>query len=158
MGFLTYFVFLQSLIPLLVLSASIPDTSLTITQPVEHNLTSVGATFLCRPQPGFRTVVFPTTADCAAALRALPSSPDVGIFHTGGSSDGFQLPVFERYRKCEVLIEGSNGRSSWLEIGLAAIELNMACLESGPASNTGGTTYVSPYNRIKITLRGYPLR
>ena len=89
-------------------------------------------------------------------MLALPSTPDIGHFHTIGRDDGFKLPVFERHRDCEILIEGPQNmvsKSSWLAIGLAATELNMACLDN-EARTAGGTTFTGEADRIKITLRG----
>lgn len=97
-------------------------------------------------------------ANCAGALRALDTDSEEGVFHNGGPGDGYQLPLFERYKDCEVLIEtvapGDDPVSSWAEIGLAATELNMACLSAASSNYFGGVTFCGGGNMVKISLRG----
>lgn len=47
----------------------------------------------------------------------------------------------------------TRARSSWLEIGLAAMEINAACLDTD-AGTAGAVTFTGAGDRIKITLRG----
>ncbi|KAL8946556.1 MAG: hypothetical protein Q9222_007063 [Ikaeria aurantiellina] len=119
--------------------------------------------FVCTPQPGFTRVIFPDAQNCAGAMLALSRRPDIARFHTDGVDDGFRLPTFERYKNCEVLIEGAtattNVQSSWLEIGLAAAHLNQACVVV-KGTGIGGVAYTGGPNgrAIKVQLRGYGRR
>lgn len=97
-------------------------------------------------------------------MRALPNLPDIGNFHIGPGRDAnYQLPVFERYKDCEVLIELATpttvSRTSWLAVGLAATQLNIACVNDKEAS-LGGKTAIGDArsNDIKITIRGFERR
>lgn len=135
---------------------AIPDNSQLSVHNVEQNLTNPISKFVCASRPPFRTSIFPHLENCAGALRALPSDSE-GVFHSGGAKDGFRLPLFERYKDCEVLVETArltdDPVSSWVEIGLAAMELNMACLISYGAF-IGGMTFCGGGDMVKISLRG----
>ncbi|KAI4121695.1 MAG: hypothetical protein LQ338_006226 [Usnochroma carphineum] len=149
------------LLPTLISSLTIPDNA-RLSEPISpHNLTNPTANFACAPNPPYRTAVFPHIENCASALRALPLDTENGVFHNGGPGDGFQLPVFERYRDCEVLVELKDPRAdpvaSWAEIGLAGMELNLACLISYSA-NVGGTTVCGGGGMIRVSLRGFARR
>ncbi|KAL8836807.1 MAG: hypothetical protein Q9170_002768 [Blastenia crenularia] len=114
--------------------------------------------FTCLPRPQGRDPVQPHLENCAGALRALESDAESAVFHNGPPGDGYQLPTFERYKDCEVLIEtvnpGDDPVSSWAEIGLAAMELNMACLGGGSSLYYGGATFCGGGDMVKITLKG----
>lgn len=80
-------------------------------------------------------------------MREFPSSPDI---------IAFQGADFRRHTDCEMLLEvqgQGSVRISWLEIGMAALQLNMACLDAD--TGTGGGTTMVAGGRVKITLRGY---
>ena len=124
-----------------------------------HNSTTLTSDITCTANRPGRWDVLPHQQYCAAVMRAFPSTPDIEMFHTGGNADIYQLPWFERHRDCEMIVEMINPqitleRSSWLEIGLAAMELNTACLDT-EAKGVGGQTLTGNDDRIKITLRGY---
>lgn len=73
----------------------------------------------------------PSFQKCAVALRQLPSTQDVGTFHTGGAFDQYRLPVTKVSGSCTVIVETANGGSSidstsWLGLHVAAMELSMA--------------------------------
>lgn len=113
---------------------------------------------VCLERPAGQAVN-PELYMCAKALCGLPSTADVGVFANNAPGD-FQLPNFSRWKNCEVLIENrytkSKSQSSWLEIGLAAIELNEACQEIRNRGYLGsGTTHTGQTNGIRITMRGY---
>ncbi|KAL8794669.1 MAG: hypothetical protein Q9195_002744 [Heterodermia aff. obscurata] len=146
---------LLSLFSLPTSSVALPSNPQTASDPSQLNVRSLSSPFDCTPNPPYRWTAFPHAQNCAAALRALPSSPNIASFHTGGPGDGYQLPTFERYKDCEALIELRGGavRSSWLEIGLAALEVNAACLTT-EAGTAGAVTFTGVGDRIKITLRG----
>ncbi len=98
------------------------------------------------PQPPFRWAVLPHQRHCAAAMRDFPSNPDIVTFHGAD---------FRRHMDCEMLVEvqGRNPvRSSLLEIGVAAMQSNMACLD--PEKGAAGATTMVASGQIKITLRG----
>lgn len=113
---------------------------------------------VCSPRgPGIS--IDPSFSSCAKALHGFPSSTETGTFSNAGRGD-FQLPTFSRWRNCEVLVEiiapSARVRSSWAEIGLAAVELNEACQEIRDNGFLGsGVTYAGPANGIKISLRAY---
>jgi len=97
----------------------------------------------------------PTFSDCKDAIRRrLPSSPDKGTFHSGGHNDAYRLPLYEYWRSCIVtIIVGGHGSttdvSSWLEISLAATELNEVCQVG---EYTGGKIMAGATNKIWIKL------
>ena len=136
---------------------AIPDNTNLLVHDVETNLTNPNSNFVCLPRPAYTTTIYPHLENCAGVLRALPSDGEEAIFHSGGADDGYKLPLFERYKDCEVLVETIRPNvapvSSWVEIGLAATELNMACFTSlGTAP--GATTFCGGRDMVKITLRG----
>lgn len=116
--------------------------------------------FICNPQtPGMR--ILPKFADCAGVLRSLPLNPTIGIFYNSGAGN-FQLPYFETYRTCTVLVELRSTydrvRSSWLAVQVAALELNDACQDVRTATGLGSaSTYIDSLEAMKVTLRG-PVR
>ena len=72
----------------------------------------------------------------------------------------FKLPQDVDYENCQISVEIANRDtdppvSSWTEIGLAMVELNMACLTDDENTSAGGTTNAGTKDGIKITLRGY---
>ncbi|KAL8724337.1 MAG: hypothetical protein Q9181_006871 [Wetmoreana brouardii] len=91
-------------------------------------------------------------------MRAFPADSELAHFHNGGAGDGFQLPFFERYKDCEVLVllkdTRSTSISSWAEIGLAAVQVGMACATTG---NVAGVTAAGEGDGIEVTWRGKDL-
>ncbi|KAL8681799.1 MAG: hypothetical protein Q9186_002114 [Xanthomendoza sp. 1 TL-2023] len=83
--------------------------------------------------PPRQYVVFPQQKNCVVAIRSLPDIPEIGEFHSQpGRDPTFQLPTFQRYKDCEVLIElppQRTSKTSWLAIGLAATQLSLACVD-----------------------------
>lgn len=82
----------------------------------------------------------------------------MGTFHAGDSADGFQLPVTQAYGSCTVIVELTGGHQtetgSWMEVGLAASELNMACVDTDDnPSRMGGWTTTGRANGVVITVR-----
>lgn len=103
-----------------------------------------------RGEPGF--------ADCAAVLRSLPLNPNIGTFYNSGPGD-FQLPYFETYRTCQVVIElrsvHDKVQSSWLAVQVAALELNSACQDVRMAPGLGTAyTYIDNLGAMKVTFTG----
>ena len=106
------------------------------------------------------TTMGPANADCAAALRAMPLNPNVGTFYSVGGGN-FQLPHFETYKTCTVLVS-MRGRydkvqSSWLAVHVAALELNAACeaarQRTGYESLLKATTGVDDLGSMQIALQ-----
>lgn len=114
------------------------------------NLTDDAPT--CLPTGILVTSRRPKYQECALALRQLPSSPESIQFCTGPDRKCF-LPVTKIHEKCRIIIQldsvASTERSSWIEIGLAALELDIGC-ESG--GRTGGSTRVGQNNNILIAI------
>ena len=145
------------------LAATIPHgaTLTASTNPAANgtlNATS-NAAFVCNKQtPG--TVVSPLFGDCAGALRSLPLNPAIGNFYNTGQGD-FQLPMFETYKSCQVLVEMRSRydklRSSWLAVHVAATELNIGCLTS-PGIVPSAYTYLDELQTVKITIKGVQRR
>lgn len=120
------------------------------------NGTSNSAFVCTRRSP--QTRIEPGFADCAGVLRSLPLNPNIGTFYNSGAGD-FQLPYFETYRTCQVVIELRSTydkvQSSWLAVQLAALELNSACQDIRTAPGLGTAyTYVDNLDSMKITLKG----
>ncbi len=131
----------------LVSSIAVPATSQSPQTISQSPGLRAGTGVVCLLNPPGRWSVFPHQKNCAAAMRDFPSNPDIVAF---------QGADFRRHTDCEMLLEvqGQNPvRSSWLEIGMAAMQLNMACLDS-ETGTAGGTTMVAS-GQIKITLKGY---
>lgn len=131
----------------LVSSIALPATSQTtqtIPQPPDLQ---AGTGVVCLPNSPGRWTVYPHQRNCAAAMRDFPLNPDIVTI---------QGADFRRNTDCEMLVEvqGRNPvRTSWLEIGMAAMQLNTACLDAA-IGTAGGMTMVAG-GQIKITLRGY---
>ena len=147
-----------------VFAATIPQsTSLTTsTTSLQLNTSNLNTTasnsaFVCKPR-GLRVQIEPTFADCAGVLRSLPLDPTVGTFYNTGGGD-FQLPYFESFKTCQVLVElaaaSNKVRSSWLAVQVAALSLNAACEDVRLTPGLGyAYTYVDPSTLMKITLQG----
>lgn len=107
-----------------------------------------------------QTTQEPDFADCAAALRSLPLNAAVGVFWNAGEPLGdFQLPYFETYRSCQVVVSLRSAydrvRSSWLAVAVAALELNAACQGVRAAPGLGSAvTFVDGLQTMKIELKG----
>lgn len=144
------------------LAATIPQgTTLINSASLPHTNTSLNGTsnsaFVCTRR-GAQARTEPSFSHCAGVLRALPLNPIIGTFYNSGAGD-FQLPYFETYKTCQVLLElpraSDKVRSSWLAVQLAALELNTACEDVRAAPGLGGAyTYVDNSNLMKITLKG----
>ena len=150
--------------PLLFLSIhlTIPQGT-TLTNPTSDLQTSssLNATsnsgFTCSKR-GPQQRILPGFADCAGVLRFLPLDPKIGTFYNSGRGD-FQLPYFETYKTCTVLVELRSTfdkvESSWLAVQLAALELNAACEDVRLAPGLGyAYTYLDDLGALKITLKG----
>ena len=120
------------------------------------NATSKGGFTCSKRGGGYR--ISPGFADCAGVLRSLPLNPKIGTFYNSGHGD-FQLPYFQTYKTCTVLVELRSTldkvESTWLAVQLAALELNAACQD---VRSTPGLeyayTYLDDLGAMKITLKG----
>ncbi|KAL8664090.1 MAG: hypothetical protein Q9202_003382 [Teloschistes flavicans] len=87
------------------LPANPPAGSQTFTETLSpHNLTALPA-FLYKPTPPFKTSRQPTLSNCAAAMRGFPADSELAHFHNSGAGDGYQLPLFQRYKDYSATIE-----------------------------------------------------
>lgn len=82
----------------------------------------------------------------------------MGIFHVGGNPDTFRLPVEQTYGSCTVSVELAGGHQretgSWMEVGLAANQVNMACVDPAEgAAKMGGWTTSGRANGVVVTIR-----
>jgi len=139
---------IPALYSFLVSSIGLPPTTETAQTISQSPDLQAGTGVVCLPQSPFRWAVLPHQRNCAAAMRDFPSNPDIVTFHGAD---------FRRHMDCEMLVEvqGRNPvRSSWLEIGMAAMQSNMACVDPQNGAGAGATTMVAS-GQIKITLRGY---
>ncbi|CAF9918319.1 hypothetical protein IMSHALPRED_004276 [Imshaugia aleurites] len=119
--------------------------------------TTSNSAFTC-VKGGTQARAEPRFADCAGALRSLPLNPVIGTFYNSGHGD-FQLPYFEPYKTCTVLVELRSTfdkvQSSWLAVQLAALELNAACEDVRMAPGLRiAYTYLDALGAMKITLKG----
>ncbi|KAL6717118.1 SWI/SNF chromatin-remodeling complex subunit [Lecanora helva] len=131
---------------------------LTFLSSSTHTLPLPGSLIQCTSLPQTPlTIPPPTSRNCAIALRALPSVQAIGPFHVGGPADDFQLPLTMSYGTCTVAVELAMGRdnetSSWMQIGLAATQLSMACVDAGGQEGMGGRTTAGAGNGIVVTVR-----
>lgn len=98
----------------------------------------------------------PRFTDCGAAIRKLPSNHIIGTFHSIGADDQFRLPVTETSGSCRA--EVKMGRldedsGTWFAIGMAATQLNMACVNAFTFPvKIGGWTTAGRGKRINVTL------
>ncbi len=134
--------------PSLITPASTLHTNISL------NGTSNGA-FVCNKR-GTQWHNGPSFADCAGVLRSLPLNPNIGTFYNTGVGN-FQLPYFETYKSCQVVVQLRSGldkvQSSWLAVQVAALELNTACQDVRAAPGLGSAyTYVDNLEAMKITL------
>ncbi|CAF9918649.1 MAG: hypothetical protein ALECFALPRED_000775 [Alectoria fallacina] len=100
----------------------------------------------------------PRFTDCGAAVRKLPSNHIIGSFHKGGAADQFRLPVEKTSGSCTVEVRIQTGfdgdTSTWLEVGAAATQLNMACVNKFTFPvKIGGWTTAGRADRITVLLR-----
>lgn len=96
----------------------------------------------------------PHFADCGQAVRLLATGSKMEDFtsKTPGRTQ-CQLPTSMAFGSCRIRVELAEGiikeRTSWMEIGLAATELLIACFD-GAKTKTGGVTQAGEYNKINI--------
>ncbi|KAL9126296.1 MAG: hypothetical protein Q9175_007941, partial [Cornicularia normoerica] len=83
---------------------------------------------------------------------------DSGTFHSGGSNNGYRLPVTERFGRCKATVEmaGSvNAVSSWVAVAGALDQLNLLCRrQTSQGDRTGGWLLMGPEEKIKVSLLG----
>ena len=140
------------------------SSALTMTIPQGTNLINLASglngtsnsAFVCNKR-GTGWTIGPGFADCAGVLRSLPLNPNIGTFYNTGVGN-FQLPYFETYKTCQVVIELRSKydkvQSNWLAVQLAALELNTACQDVRAAPGLGSAyTYVDDLETMKITLK-----
>lgn len=150
------------------LASTVPQGTNLVSPPDSFHTSSnlngtVGAdpkAFECVRKGPSTTTTTPGNADCAAALRALPLNPYVGVFYASGAGD-FQLPYFETFKTCTVLItlrsRYDKVQTSWLAVHVAGMELNAACqdvrMRSGFEQLLRATTSVDELGSMQITLQ-----
>lgn len=102
--------------------------------------------------------VLPRFADCAGALRFLPTDPTIASFYNAEGEGEIQLPMFESYKTCTIIVTLSPAlssvQSSWVAIHAAAMELNAACQDVRLTGLASGFTYVDSRDGIKVTMQG----
>lgn len=131
------------------------QVNLTTTPPV--NVSSSNGEAHCFTNTSPFTLRKPRFADCGAAIRRLPSNHIIGNFHNGGDDNQFKLPVQKTSGSCTVEVKIQSGFSedtcTWLGVGAAATQLNMACVNvfSFPVK-IGGWTTAGNVERITIIL------
>lgn len=121
---------------------------------------------ICLP-PLYLPTYHPAYFACIHAIRALPSSDHIGVFHTHPhppphlAHDPFLLPFVEVYHhnegSCEIKVELEPGiqnqRGSWNEIGRAARSVAEDCKEVAEGREiTGGHTLAGIRGGIVVRL------
>lgn len=97
---------------------------------------------------------------CALALRQLSSDATVENFCTvpARAPQGCSIPITKTVETCTITVQlVASGRiesASWLEIGMAANQLNMGCfsLDDSWKGTTGGRTTAGKTSGIEIKL------
>ena len=110
-------------------------------------------TFHCIPSSKLKPwTKRPSLRDCSRALRQLPSGSDIHTF-SHRAMFPFQLPTDTTVGSCKASVffhrEKTSCRSSWTEIGLAALELALACKKG---DDTGGNTTTGAQDLIEVKL------
>ena len=159
------FLFLFTAIASTAFSLAVPPTSdlSLIHQPVNltstpaANLSSSNSAAHCFTNTSPFTRRRPRFTDCGAAIRELPSNHIIGYFHTDGDDDQFRLPVERTSGSCTVEVRMQTGfrddTSTWLEVGSAATQLNMACVNTFTFPvKIGGWTTAGRLERITVML------
>ena len=103
---------------------------------------------------------YPVTLDCLQARQRIPVGEIIGMFHRGGPSDGFQLPLIVSARTCTILIgleDDLPELTTWSAINLATTALILICSKiTDREAKTGGFTHVGQGQQIKISLLKLP--
>ena len=139
------------------INPSANDNAATAINPATNNTLNANsfATFVCGGNTR-REFIRPDYKDCAGAILSLPLTAPVGIFYNTGAGD-YQLPVFETYRSCQVLVEVRSRyarlQSSWLAVHAAATELNIRCY-SDHAAVPYAYKWLDEGQTVKVTLKG----
>lgn len=145
-------------------SSPTPQAPPTISTSQDPNITALESRLLCTSPDPFQKDLRPHFADCAIAMTKLPSKSKNGKFFRTlpkilPIDRDFLLPNDKTYGDCQVSVEITATEeepvpaSNWVEIGLALVELNMACVKPD-ASMPGGITYTGSKNGLKVTLKG----
>ncbi|KAL2052377.1 hypothetical protein ABVK25_007249 [Lepraria finkii] len=118
--------------------------NLNVNIPPPSNQTSSLSVYIRCAETSRFTPRRPRFSDCAGAIRQLPSKHYPGRFHTGVVADQFKLPVATCSGACSavvVLIDGApETEAAWFENGLAATQLNIACVGAGIFSKLKGNS------------------
>lgn len=148
--------------PSLVRTTTLMENATNLTEDLQvDRLGAVSTICLIKEKSApFRPAARPKFNDCALALRQLPSSAAVEDFCTiaARAPHDCLIPVTKTHETCKVEIKllgyGITERSSWLEIGMAANQLNMGCfsMQSPWMGTSGGTTTAGQTSRIQITM------
>lgn len=106
------------------------------------------------------TSLLPLSPDCTRAIRSLPQSPYIGIFHLGGAATIWRLPDSRSYDTCTVFVtlnaDFDSDLGSWVGIADAAFKLLLACrlpFEEGGEQRTGGWIAAGAENGLVVELR-----
>lgn len=149
----------------LALAKTIPlGASLTTRQGTSLTIPPTDSSFNATSNSGFactrRTTqaVMPSFANCAGALRFLPTDPIIAKFYNAEGQGDIQLPQIVSYKSCTIVVTLNPAldwvRTSWVAIHAAATELNDACQEVRLTGLASGFTYVDIREGIKVTLQG----
>lgn len=141
----------------------IPEPLSILRYPNPRLLNNVWDQILLLPHPSHHSNPPPpplsnqTTTNTAKPCLELPSNHIIGIFHTTGPPDQFSLPLQKTSGSCSVEVRIQSGfskeTSTWLAIGAAASQLNMACVSSfGFPVRVGGWTEAGSGERITVLL------
>lgn len=94
----------------------------------------------------------PTVRDCGGAIRRLPSEGKIEEFKNRARYP-YRLPEERQVGSCKVTVQFASHAvsavSSWLEIGLSATEMALACIKG---DDTGGQTTTGEQDKIEVTL------
>ena len=84
----------------------------------------------------------------------MPHNPGRGVFHRGGTDDGYHLPKIYHYETCVILVglvfEAQEEISSWSSVGLDTQLVIISCVKNG--AHPGGSIFVGNQRRIRVLV------
>ena len=138
----------------LVLSATRPNPSESPSTN-SSDLTAAGSKIQCLATIPF-SPFFLTQHKCAEAIHDLSDGVRPGRFHNGEPWDEWSLPISHSSGYCKVTVSmaiASNSETaSWLQVKLAATQLNLACASKYKTRYAGGTVSTGSRNDINVTI------
>lgn len=112
--------------------------------------------YRCTGPPAYGPDRRPPISDCDLTIERLPNEGTVELFHLGGDTGIYQLPLRLKTFDCRLTVDIHKfflaDMYTWRGVREAATNLSFACQSPTNPSRTGGWTMTGILGRINISL------